>query len=221
MKLPAKENLLKSLPIIMCLALIGAPASAQVAGADQGIFSDETQMLRINNAQLQQYQRQKIDAENELQAEDAKNGPYRLYAEKRVSELSKATTGSAKKGKDDSTQLAFFKDWLQRDAAFKAKQMAYINQLQTSINNMQQSQNTTMSNLGSDITAMRETVQDRKDSQKFDQMMQMNYFNELQSEMGAASWGRPPTDGTFNSVGGYGMQGGYGYSMGGGRRNYW
>jgi hypothetical protein len=49
-------------------------------------------------------------------------------------------------------------------------------------------------------------------------MMQMNNFNELQSEMGAASWGRPPTDGTFNSTGGYGIQGGYGYSVGGGRR---
>lgn len=47
---------------------------------------------------------------------------------------------------------------------------------------------------------------------KIDRMMRMNYFNELQSEMGAASWGRPPQDGTFNSVGGYGFMGGYGMS---------
>jgi hypothetical protein len=219
----AKKYVLRGMPLLMCFALLNtSPASAQVAGADQGIFNDEEQMLRINNAQVQQYQAQKAEAERELNAEDSKNATYRLYAEKKVNDLTRAAaTATGAKKTDDQTQLQFFKDWLKRDAAYKARQMAYINQLQQTINSVQQGQQQTLSNLGSDITAMRETVQDKKDAQKFNQMMQINYFNELQSEMGTASWGRPPTDGTFNSVGGYGMLGGYGYGMGAGRRNYW
>jgi hypothetical protein len=222
MKPSVKKQILNAIPLVLCCTLAAPPAFAQVAGADQGIFGDEEQMLRINNAQIRQYEQQKMEAEHELAAEDAKNEPYRLYAEQKVQELSRSTTsGAGKKGKDDASQLAVFKDWLKRDAAFKAKQQAYINQLQATISNLQRGQQQTLSNLNSDITAMRETVQDRKDSEKFNQMMQINYFNELQSETGAASWGRPPGDGTFNSVGGYGFLGGYGYGLGGGRRNYW
>lgn len=221
MFLPAMKSILRGAPLVMCFALLNTtPASAQVAGADQGIFNDEQQMLRINNAQVQQYEQQKAQAEQALSAEEQKNEKYRLYAEKKVSDLSKATASGAKKS-EDQTQLQFFKDWLNRENAYKQRQMAYINQLQQTIMNLQRGQQQTLSNLGSDITAMRETVQDKKDAEKFNQMMQINYFNELQSEMGTASWGRPPTDGTFNSVGGYGMLGGYGYGMGMGRRNYW
>lgn len=217
------KNVLQGATMVMCFALLNtSSASAQVAGADQGIFNDEEQMLRINNAQVQQYQSQMAQAERDLNSEDAKNETYRLYAQKKVTDLSKAVaTASGAKKSEDQQQLQFFKDWLKRDQDYKARQTAYINQLQATINNLQRGQQSTLSNLGSDITAMRETVQDKKDAQKFNQMMQMNYFNELQSEMGAATWGRPPQDGTFNSTGGYGMMGGYGYSMGGGRRNYW
>jgi len=221
MCLSAKKSIFKSIPLIMCFAMLNtAPAHAQAAGADQGIFGDEEQMLRINNAQVQQYQSQKQEAQRELDAEDSKNAQYRLYAEKRVADLSKATASGAKKAENEQ-QLALFKDWLKKDAAYKTRQMAYINQLTQTIQNLQSGQQQTLANLGSDINSMRETVQDKKDAQKFNQMMQMNYFNELQSEMGAASWGRPPTDGTFNSTGGYGMLGGYGYGMGMGRHNYW
>lgn len=205
------------LPVVMCLTFASvSPASAQAAGADQGIFSDEEDMLRIKNSQVGQYVQQKSVAERDLQTEDAQNATYRLFAEKKVQELSKAT---AHGGKTDATQLQFFENWLKRDSSYRAKQMAYINQLQATINSLQGGTQQTINNLGNDINGMREAVQDKKDAQKFSQMMQMNYFNELQSEMGAASWGRPPQDGTFNSTGGYGMMGGYGMSYGG-RRNY-
>jgi hypothetical protein len=220
MNLPAKKALLMGLPVMMCLTFsIAAPAFAQVAGADQGIFSDEEQMLRIKNSQVGQYEQQKSAAERDLQTEDAQNGQYRLYAEKRVQELSKPTAHGGKAAATDAQQLAFFQNWLKRDSAYRAKQMAYINQLQSTISSLQSGTQQTINNLGNDINGMREAVQDKKDAQKFSQMMQMNYFNELQSEMGAASWGRPPEDGTFNSTGGYGLMGGYGMGFGG-RRNY-
>lgn len=216
MNLSAKKALLMGLPVVLGLMTLSSPASAQVAGADQGIFSDEEQMLRIKNAQVGEYEQQKAAAERDLQTEDAQNATYRLYAEKKVQELSKPTAHGAK---TDATQLAFYQNWLKRDSAYRAKQQAYINQLQSTIQSMQAGTQQTINNLGNDINGMREAVQDRKDAQKFSQMMQMNYFNELQSEMGAASWGRPPQDGTFNSTGGYGMLGGYGMGYGG-RRNY-
>lgn len=216
MKFSAKRAFGTVIPVVMGFLLSMSPAFAQVAGADQGIFSDEEQLLRIKNAQVGQYEQQKEAAERDLQNEEAQNAQYRLYAEKRVQELSKPT---AHGGKTDATQLQFFQNWLKKDAAYKQKQMAYIQQLQSTIQSMQAGTNQTVSNLGNDINGMREAVQDRKDAEKFNQMMQMNYFNELQSEMGAASWGRPPTDGTFNSTGGYGMMGGYGMGFRG-RQNY-
>lgn len=217
MILSAKKALLIGLPVVMGLTLSSnSPALAQAAGADQGIFSDEEQMLRIKNAQVGEYEQQKAAAERDLQNEDAQNATYRLYAEKKVQELSKPTAHGAK---TDAAQLQFFQNWLKRDSTYRAKQQAYINQLQNTIQTMQAGSQQTINNLGNDINGMREAVQDRKDAQKFSQMMQMNYFNELQSEMGAASWGRPPQDGTFNSTGGYGMMGGYGMGYGG-RRNY-
>ncbi len=209
-----KAILEKGAALGLCLTL-GAtlPAYAQVAGADQGIFNDEEQMLRINNSQVQQYEQQKETAERDLAAEEQKTAPYRLYVQQKVQELQKGATAPGAKGKADASQLGVFQDWLRKDNEYKAKQQAYISQLQSTITNLQKGQNNTLANLQSDIGAMRETVQDRKDSEKFNQMMQTNYFNELQSEMGAASWGRPPTDGTFNSTGGYGMMGGYGMGM--------
>jgi hypothetical protein len=78
-------------------------------------------------------------------------------------------------------------------------------------------QGNTLANLNNDVSDMRQNIQDDKDQQKFNNQMQMNYYNELKSEMGAASWGGCPNDGTYNSVGGYGMLGGYGYSPMGGR----
>lgn len=192
----------------LAIMAMPVPALAQVAGADQGIFNDEQQMEVFNQQQANNYQRQKLQLEEEMNNEDARNQPYRLYAEKMVSQLSKP---GAKKSADDQTRLKVYEDWLKKDAALRAEQIGRLKQLDQLIANAQQSQQRTIANLNSDIGAMRENVQDQKDAQKFNQMMQVNYFNELQSEMGAASWGRPPQDGTFNSTGGYGMLGGYGY----------
>lgn len=228
MRLAAKSSFWKGTLCLLCLALSTwlLPADnnkvcAQVAGADQGIFNDEQQMLRINNMQTRQYEMEKNQAEREYQAEQQRTGPYRLYCEKKVQELTKsiATTPSGKKKQEEQSQLGVFQDWLKRDNEYKAKQQAYISQLQAALKRTEKGQQETLANLSSDIGAMRENVQDQKDAQKFNQMMQVNYFNELQSEMGAASWGRPPTDGTYNSVGGYGFMGGYGYGAMG-RMNY-
>lgn len=192
----------------LAILAMPVPALAQVAGADQGIFNDEQQMEVFNQQQVGNYQRQKMQLEEEMNNEEMRNQPYRLYAQKMVTQLSKP---GVKKTADDQTRLSVYEDWLKKDAALKSEQIGRLKQLDRLIAGAQQTQQTTVANLSSDINAMRENVQDQKDAQKFNQMMQINYFNELQSEMGAASWGRPPQDGTFNSTGGYGMLGGYGY----------
>ena len=210
------KTLLLSLSIVGVSAL---PAYCQVAGANQSIFNDEEQMMGLNQAQMRQYEQQKVQAETELSEEQRKNAPYRLYVEKQISALS-APSKNPKTQSANVAKLKQLQDWIKRDNDYIARQQSYINQLTGTIQNLQRSQTTQVGNLQNDITAMRENQQDEKDARKFDQMMQMNYFNELQSEMGAASWGRPPEDGTYNSVGGYGFMGGYGYSGGFGRRNF-
>lgn len=178
-------------------------AMAQVAGADQGIFNDEQQMLQLNNMQVRQAEKEKMMAERDLEMHEQKDGPYRLYVQKTIKELSKP-------GAKGGDRLATMQDWLKRDDQYRAAKQAQIQRLDQQVQQLQQTQNQTVSNLQSDIVSMRQNVQDQKDAAKFDRMMRVNYFNELQSEMGAASWGTPPQDGTFNSTGGYGMMGGYG-----------
>ena len=202
----------------LSMQLTTGAVNAQVAGADQGIFNDEEQMLKINNAQVQGYEQEKMQAQRELQMRESQEGPYRLYVQKTIKELSKP---GASKNPEDAKKLKVMQDWLQKDNEYLTTRQAQIDNLDKSIQRMQQSQQNTVSNLQNDITAMRENVQDQKDSEKFDRMMKMNYFNELQSEMGACSWGAPPQDGTFNSVGGYGFMGGYGMGMGGRQSGGW
>lgn len=172
-------------------------------------------MVRMDNAQLQHVQQQEQNAEAKASSDAQRDEAYRLYAEKRITELEKL------KGKGSDEQIAVLQKWLKNDAQIRAQDQQTIKALQQQIAGLQQNQHQMMANIGNDINSMRQQYQDQRDDVKFSQMMQMNQFNELQSEMGACSWGRPPTDGTFNSVGGYGFGGGYGYSYGGGRRNGW
>lgn len=211
---------LKTLLLSLSIASLSAmPAYSQVAGANQSIFNDEEQMMGLNQAQVRQYEQQKIQAETELSEEQRKNGPYRLFVEKQITTLS-APSKNPKTASSNAAKLKQLQDWIKRDNDYISRQQSYINQLTGTIQSLQRNGMNQTQNLQNDITAMRENQQDEKDAKKFDQMMQVNYFNELQSEMGAASWGRPPEDGTYNSVGGYGFMGGYGYSGGFGRRNY-
>lgn len=195
------------------------PAAAQVAGANQTIYHDEQEMLNTDQAMINQYSSAENEAESKLAAEQAKTNAYRLYAEQRIQELQKQKKGvSPSLAGAKSGEMAVLTSWLQQDGAYRAKQQAYIDQLEQCISNLRTSQTNTLANLNTDINALRQGVQDDKDQQKFQNQMQMNQFNELKSEMGACSWGDTPRDGTYNSVGGYGFNGGYGYSAMGGRR---
>jgi hypothetical protein len=202
-----------------------SPCWAQ-GGTDRAIFQEEQQMMQTNQNQVQQLERQRDEYQQEVGREEQQNEPYRLYAEKRIQELNrlKAAGGSptrslaAQKG---SGEFYALEKWLSADAQARAEEQARLKQLDQAIVNLQTSQTTTIANMNADIQSMREDSQRSAENQKFQQQMQINQFNELQSEMGAASWGRPPTDGTFNSVGGYGFGGGYGYGFGGGRRTGW
>jgi len=200
-------------------SLASAPAAtAQVAGANQSIYRDEQQMLGTDQAMINQYQTSETSAENKLAAEQAKTNAYRLYAQERIAQLEQNKSKSPSLAGSKAGEMRVLQQWLMQDNAYRAKQQAYIDQLDQCISNLRTSQTNTLANLNTDINSMRQGVQDGKDQQKFENQMQMNQFNELKSEMGACSWGDTPRDGTYNSVGGYGFNGGYGYSMGGGRR---
>lgn len=208
---------------LVALSLLSLSSSssalAQVAGANQTIYHDEQEMLNTDQAMINQYSSAENEAESKLAAEQAKTNAYRLYAEQRIQALEKQKKGvSPSLAGAKSGEMAVLTSWLQQDSAYRAKQQAYIDQLEQCISNLRTSQTNTLANLNTDINALRQGVQDDKDQQKFENQMQMNQFNELKSEMGACSWGDTPRDGTFNSVGGYGFNGGYGYSAMGGRR---
>lgn len=206
---------------LLASALVLGPLGVQSvfaqAGTDRAVFQEEQQMMQMDQNQERNLEQQKQSYEQQIQAEEQQRQPYRLYAEKRIQELTKLKSagGSPTRSlsQNSNSELYALEKWMSSDEAARVQEQAHISQLDQAIANLQQAQNTTMSNMNSDVQAMREDSQRQAEAQKFQQQMDINHFNELQSEMGAASWGRPPTDGTFNSVGGrYGIGGGYGYN---------
>lgn len=181
------------------------PAFAQGAeqGADQAAFQDDDELVRMNNAQLNQLQNEEVSAERQAQMDEQRNQAYRLYAEKRVQELEKLKKGSSESDK----QIAILQSWLKNDSAMRLRDQQTIKSLRQRIANMEQSQQQVMANLGNDVSAMREAANDARADDKFKQQMQINYFNELQSEMGPATWVHP-TRGPSYGMGGYGFSGG-------------
>jgi hypothetical protein len=212
----------KNVGLLIALAVGLLAAQPMVNAQGQAIFQDDRALMQTDQMEVQQYQNNERSYEQQSEARDAGANTYRLYAEKRISELEKVRNAGGSPTKSLATngktgELYALEAWLKSDDATRASEQKHVRQLNKAISNLQGSETAAMANLPNDIGAMREDGQRAANDDKFNHMMQMNYFNELQSEMGAASWGRPPTDGTYNSVGGYGMQGGYGYSMGGGR----
>ncbi len=201
------------------LMLLFCPSTlAQVANSNQTIYQDEQQMLGTDQAMINSYTNAEDKAEAKLETEEAKTNAYRLYAEQRINLLEHLKkSGSPALSASKQGELNVLQQWLAQDSAYRTRQQAYIDQLDKCINNLRVTQGNTLANLNNDVSDMRQNIQDDKDQQKFNNQMQMNYYNELKSEMGAASWGGCPNDGTYNSVGGYGMLGGYGYSPMGGR----
>jgi hypothetical protein len=206
--------------VLLSLAAVSLslpPSFAQ----EQQIFQDEQQMLRVNSNQTQQMENHDQQYRQEVQQADAQEQPYRLYVEQRIKALQKIRNahGSPALSTANDKQFYALQQWPRKDEQTREQEQAHIRQLDKAIANLQNQTNATYSNLGASIQSMRENEERASEDDKFNQTMRMNMFNELQSEMGAASWGGSPTDGTMNSVGGrYGMQGGYGYSYGGGRR---
>jgi hypothetical protein len=209
--------------MLMSLAVILSSmpaASAQVAGGNQQIFGDDQQMMQMQNSQIMQLQNQEHQYEQEVQAQDAKDNTYKTYAENRIAALQKIKNahGSPALSMANEKQLYALQQWLWKEKETREQEQAHIKQLDKAIANLTAQRNGSYTNLNADINDMRGNQEQKAEDDKFNQMMKVNMFNELQSEMGAARWGGPPNDGYYNSVGGYGFQGGYGYSYGRGRR---
>ena len=211
----------KNIGLLMALAVGLVGAQPMVLAQGQAIFQDDRALMQTDQQEVQQYQNNERQYEQQASARDTSAEAYRVYAEKRIAELSKLKEAGGSPTRSlaasKSGELYALQGWVKRDDATRTDEQRHIKQLDQAIANLQSEQTTAMANLPNDIGAMRQDSQRAADDDKFNHMMQTNYFNELQSEMGAASWGRPPTDGTMNSVGGYGFMGGYGYSAGGGR----
>lgn len=200
-----------SKPVIFGLALslgaflfLNAPCTFAQGeqAASQTVFQDDADLLRLDNAQINQLQMQEQSAEQQAALDNQRNQAYRLYAEKRVQELEKLKTPA------NQQQIVALQKWLQADANMRQRDMQIIRALQARIARLEQTQSQTTAQLGNDVGAIREAGQDAHDAEKFKQMMAINYFNELQTEMGPASWYPPKGGGGYYSMGGMGFNGG-------------
>ena len=185
-------------------------AQGAETAADQTAFQDDAELMRLNGSQVNQVEGEVQSAEQQASYDNQRNQAYRLYAEKRIQDLEKLKGGNA----ENTKQISILQRWLKADSETRLRDQQTINSLRQRLANMEQSQNTVVSNLGGDVAAMRESAIDARSDDKFKQQMQMNYFNELQSEMGPASWVHSNRGPSYN-MGGYGFSGGQSL-MGGG-----
>jgi hypothetical protein len=163
---------------------------------DQTIFQDEKQMLNTDSQQLQQLDQEKQEYKQEVQAEEQKDEPYRLYAQKRVQELGKlrAAGGSPVRSlsSQSSKELYALQSWLQADSKTQLEERQRLQQLDQAIANLQTQETQTMSNMQSAIHGLQNDATQSAEDKRFQQEMQINQFNEEQSEMGWISkQGRP------------------------------
>jgi hypothetical protein len=180
-----------------------ALAQTDEQSADQSAFQDDVELMRVNDAQVRELEREEMSADQQAASDDKRNQAYRLYAEKRVNELEKLKGSNAQ----NDQQIAILQRWLKADAAMRLRDQQTINNLRRRIAGMEQSQQAAMSNLGGDVGAMREAANDARSNQLFRQQMAINYFNELQSEMGPAHMVHQSTGPTYG-MGGMGFNGG-------------
>ncbi len=210
----------------LCLSLmtcfICVPAYGQ-ASTDQATVSADQMLNAASRQQLESLVNQRNSFQLEINKSEQADDNYRSYAQQRVGALLKAQS-SRPLSKEKQGELYALQHWLDQDTRVKSQDQARIQQLNEQIAAMQQSSTQAIRAMRSDIHNMRVDADAQTANNKFQQQMALNYFNELQSEMGAASWGRPPTDGTFNTTsgalnrtfGGGGSRGGYGgYALGG------
>jgi hypothetical protein len=203
--LPANFFLSFSGLLISLLMSIGAPVYGQ-AQTDQATIGADQMLHNATDQQVQQLENQRNSFELSVQKEERSDDNYRNYAEQRVSALMKLKNAggspSRSLSQEKQGELYALQHWLQQDSENHTEEQARIQQLDQAIANLQQQQNQSLQDMRSDIHNMRVDADSQAANQKFQQQMSVNYFNELQSEMGAASWGRPPTDGTLNTQSG-------------------
>ena len=223
-----KPNLPWRLAFTLCaFALVSlSPAFGQGA-IDQSTVGADRELDDATRQQESDLIKQKNTYQLEVNQTEKKDDNYRNYAQTRIQALLKLKNagGSPSKSltKDKQGELYALEHWLNQDTENKEIEQRRIQQLDQSIASLQQSQTAAIQDMRSDIHNMRVDADAQTADKKFQQQMSVNYFNELQSEMGAASWGRPPEDGTYNTMGGSmsrllrgGGSGGYGgYAQGG------
>jgi len=197
---------------------VNSPAFAQ-ASVDQSTVSADQILNDASRQQVQDLVNQRNSFQLEINKSEQADDNFRNYAQSRVNALLKSKNLS----KEKQGELYALQHWLTQDTQTRTADQARIQKLDSQIAAMQQSQNSAIRDMRADIHNMRVDADTQAADKKFQQQMAVNYFNELQSEMGAASWGAPPTDGTLNTQSGSlnrmfrgGGGGGYGgYALGG------
>lgn len=87
--MPSKSSRLKLTGLVAfgIASLLLMPTGVLAQG--QAIFQDDRQLLQQDQQQIQQFENQVQNYEEQAKQRDAGSDSYRLYAEKRVEELSK------------------------------------------------------------------------------------------------------------------------------------
>lgn len=182
---------------LVCFAQTGEES------ADQAAFQDDVELMRLNNSQIRQIEHEEQAAELQAAADEQRNTAYRLYAEKRVNDLEKLKSGNSQ----NDRQIAILQRWLKIDAAMRLRDQQTIAGLRQRIAAMENTQQASTANLSNDVASMREAALDARSDARFKQQMEINYFNELQSEMGPAHMVHQNTGPSYG-MGGMGFNGG-------------
>jgi hypothetical protein len=201
--------------------LYGSASLAQT-NTDQTMFGEENQLLKIDQNQKQQLLEEKQQYQEEVQQQQASTETYREYAEKRIAELTKLKNAGGspvrKLSADKNQELYALEKWMQADAQARTEEQKHIQQIDQAISNLSADQTTTIGNMHSAVSNLRENDVIAEENRKFNQQMQINNFNELQTEMGWLTNNAPPRWGTMGGGGGYG---GYGGGGGYGSPYFW
>jgi hypothetical protein len=200
-------NLTPFVAVLATSFLLAQPSGLAQATSDRAVFQEENQMLNADQQQQQQLLQQKQQYEQQVQAQENQDEPYRLYAEKRVEQLQKlrANGGSPVRGvaSQATTQLYALQKWLTADSETKLEEQQHLQQLDKNIANLQTDETNTRNNMQSDIQGLREDGTQTVADKRFQQQMQINQFNEEQNEMGWMSLQGRPRDmfgwGYYNS----------------------
>jgi hypothetical protein len=176
------------------------PGNGQYYGAtqahiDNAILKGNREMLR-SDVDYEDYLLQKRTAfAQQIQQNDLAEEKLRTYAEQRLKTLGTKGKSLSVAEQAESHDLM---DWLKKDAAQRANNLAWLKRQDSEIAMAEQDQDVSFKNQRNSLHNMFEDNLNVQSQYKWNQQMQLANLHLAQNRQGAVSWGRPPQDGLSN-----------------------